>query len=307
MARSMGSWLLAVAVVQLAACGNDKMHEHRDASIDAAPPPYWQPKPGETKNWDIQITAPFDFTTPRAMMIVELFSSVPAATTLSYGDGSTVAVPAGANASAIATLAAAGAVVICRVGLGGAREGDPDYAKFPPAALSAMTLQDDPTAHFLDFAQRATWEDIAFERIDLAKQSGCDGIEPYLSDHEALDLGFTPDLELQRSWYTAVASAIHARTLSAGMRNGVTIGLIDSQVGNYDWLLVERCGENGDCELVKPFRDARKATFALDYTTDVDGMAQDAAMLCTKQTQGNVMDGLVKDVALTSAVRTQCQ
>lgn len=292
-----------VGVLSLGACGNGKMHQHRDGPIG---PAYWQPKPGETKNWDIQVNAPIDLAETRQMMIVDLWASVPAATMIDHGDGAPVSVPAGANASTIATLLARQTIIICRVGLGGLKMTDPDASKFPAAAISAMTLQDDPGAHFLDFAQREAWEDIAFARIDLAKEIGCDGIEPYLSDHGTIDLGFMPDLDLQNAWYSTVALEVHERELSAGMRNGVNIGSVDTQVGNYDWLLVERCGEDGNCELVRPFLNARKAVLAIDYTTDFEGTPQDAAPLCAEQTEGNVQDGLVKDLALSSAFRMQC-
>lgn len=296
--------VLLAGLLALGACGNDKMHEHRDGPIG---PAYWQPKPGETKNWDIQVNAPIDLAETRAMMIVDLWASVPAATTIDYAGGAPVSVPAGANATTIATLQARQTQVICRVGLGGAKTTDPDFSKFPAGALSPMTLDDDGATHFLDFAQRDTWEDIAFARVDLAKQIGCDGIEPYLSDHGQIDLGVAPTFESQQSWYAAVALAVHERELSVGMRNGLNIGLVDTQTGNYDWLLVERCGEDENCELVRPFLNARKAVFAIDYTTDFEGNDQQAAPLCAQQTIGNVQDGLVKDIALSSAFRMQCQ
>lgn len=266
--------------------------------------PWWTPQPGEAANWDIQVNAPVDFATARDMTVVDLWASVPAATMITYDDSSSVNVPAGAQAFTISTLHAADTIVVCRVGLGGAREGDPDYAKFPSAALSAMTLQDDPTAHFLDFAQRASWEAIAFERLDLAKDIGCDGIEPYLSDHASIDLGFTPDFALQQSWYTAVAEAAHERELSVGMRNGLS--WVTDQRLSYDWLLVERCGEFMECDQVKPFLDERKAVFAIEYTTNIDGEAQQTTGPCNQQAANNIEDGLIKSVALSSAVRMTC-
>ncbi len=292
------------AVLASGACGNDKMHLHPDGTIG---PTIWQPKPGETKNWDIQVTTPFSLTETRAMMIVDLWASVPAATTLDYEDGSSVSVPMGANAQTIATLQARQTKIICRVGLGGVKTSDPDFSKFPAPSISSMTLEDDQVTHFLDFAQRAAWEDIAFARIDLAKEIGCDGIEPYLSDHGFIDLGFAPELETQRSWYASVSLQVHQRQMSVGMRNGVELGLVDTQAAGYDWLLVERCGESNNCELVRPFLNARKAVFAIDYQTDFEGTPQDPAAMCTFQLAGNVQDGLVKDVALSNAFRLQCE
>lgn len=292
------------ALGALGACGNDKMHQHRDGALG---PDYWQPKPGETKNWDIQVNAPIDLSTERAMIIVDLFASVPSPTTIAYGDGSTVSVPAGSQPQTMATLQARQTIITCRVGLGGVKSTDPDFAKFPSGTVSSMTLDDDQVTHYLDFAQRAAWEDIAFARIDLAKQIGCDAIEPYLSDHGFTDLGFPPELESQRSWYAAVAAAVHGRELSVGMRNGVELGLVDTMAANYDWLLVERCAEVPNCELVRPFLNVRKAVFAIDFPTDFEGTPQDPAQMCSRQLDGNVQDGIVKDVMLSSAFRLQCE
>lgn len=292
-------WLIA-GVLALGACGNGKEHEHPDGGF-VMPDEWWMPAPSETKNWDIQINAPFDFNTQRAMMIIDLWDSVPAATTIG-----SVAVPAGANASAIATLAAKQTVIICRVGLGGVNTTDPDFGQFPAAALGEPTPFD-ANDRYLDLAMRSTWEDAAFARLDLAKAIGCDGIEPYMADHDLNMTGFNETSAAEIAWGNSVASEAHDRKLSIGMRNGTNVGgLVDALVGDFDWLLIERCGEFGDCETVRPFINARKAVFGLDYTTDVDGLPLDSMDLCDEQGIGGVKDGIVKNVELTSATRTQC-
>jgi len=284
----------------LGACGNDKMHEHHDGPIG---PEYWQPKPGETKNWDIQINAPFDFSTERAMMIVDLWTSVPAATTIEYDDGSSVSVPAGSQPQTIATLHAKSTVVICRVGLGGMKTTDPDAAKFPEGSRQPIDAKVPSDEFILDLGGTDAWQDAAFARVDLAKQIGCDGIEPYRVDHFGLDPLLT--LEQQSNWYARVALQVHERDLSVGMRNGSE--LYQTQAAGYDWALIDRCGEDNVCDMVRPVLELRKAVFALDYTTNFDGDAQDPGLLCTRQTNAGIQDGLVKSAALASGERTACE
>lgn len=301
-----------VGVLSVGACNNDKMHLHPDGVFESE---YWQPKPGETKNWDIQVNAPFDFSTERAMMIVDLWASVPAATMIDYGDGAPVSVPAGAQASTIATLQARQTVIICRVGLGGVRTSDPDYAKFPAAAIGDVATQWHPDERYLDLGQRDTWKDIAFARLDLAKQIGCDGVEAYLADHDLNVTGFIESPDVQRAWAASIALEVHQRKMSAGARNGSPTGITDTMAQQFDWQLVERCGEFTDCDpAARDFLNARKAVFAIDYNISLpddqeppQSQPQDPAELCEELAAWNIRDGLVKDVALSSAFRFQCE
>jgi hypothetical protein len=265
-------------------------------------------EPGEAKNWDIQISAPFDFDTPRTMMIVDLWDSVPMATPLTYSDGSSaISVPQGARSSTISTLEAKDTVVICRVGLGGVNTSDPDFSKFPTAAVGTVATPFDANDRYLDLSMRDAWSVFAFAHVKLAKDIGCDGIEPYLVDHDTNDTGFTTNPADLIAWAKSVAQEAHAQELSVGLRNGTSVpSHVDSLDVDFDWHLVERCGEFQECDQPKVFLDARKAVFTIEYTTSVSGATQDTGPLCTAEIQNNLRDGIVKDVALTSA-RTSCE
>jgi hypothetical protein len=291
--------VLAVGVVALGACGNDKMHLHPDGVIG---PTRWKPAPGETKNWDIQVAAPFDFSTERQMVIVDLWTSVPTATTIAYGDGSSVNVPAGAQPQTIGTLQARQTVIVCRVGLGGMWTTDPDASKFPEASRLVIDPKAPTEERILDLTDRAPWEEAAFARIDLAKQIGCAAIEPYRIDHFGINIDLT--LEEQIAWYAKVALEVHERDLSVGMRNGSQI--YQTQAASFDWAIIERCGEDDVCDMVRPVLEQRKAVFALDYNTTYLGDAQNPDVMCTRHDEAGIEDGLVKDAALSSAFRQQC-
>ncbi len=263
---------------------------------------------------------PFDVTADRAMYMLDLWA-VATATTIDYGDGSPVTVPAGPLAGKVAELKGRGAKVICRVGTGAIRLTDPDAAKFPgfaasppdrptaPAAGSVLGWStDDPMERYLDVraASRPLWESRMWKRFDLAYQLGCDGILHDWSDVISGDTGFTIAVSDQSSFGAAVVKEAHDRELSSGMHNGTTNGLIDPFAGQFDWLFVERCGEYGDCGLARPFVNLRKAVFAVDYPTDVDGAPLTMSATCSQQQAGMIDDGLIKDTALSSALRQQC-
>lgn len=315
------STMIALGVgLGLAGC-NDKMHLHPpDSARDAYQPPWWTPKPGDARNWDIQVTAPFDFSASRAMYIVDLWA-VATATTIDYGDGSPITVPAGPQAGKIAELKARGGKVICRVGTAAIRLTDPDASKYPgfaatppddpdpPAAGSVIGWStDDPMERYLDIraASLPRWQSRLWKRIDLAKQLGCDGIE-----HDWIDAitgnqsGFTLVPDDQMAFGNEVASQDHMRELSAGFQNGTTNPLIEGFATKFDWLILERCGEYGDCDLGRAFLNAMKPIFALDYQTDSDGMPLTTGAVCGGQA-AVMVDGIVKDSALSSAFRHQC-
>src|SRR6188508_3425186 len=94
--------LCAAAVFALvAACKGDPVRPDAGPTLDAYNPPWFHPTPGQIKNWDIQLAAPYDFATQRAMVIVDVWDMVPSARMLEYGDGDPVAVPAGSQPTRI--------------------------------------------------------------------------------------------------------------------------------------------------------------------------------------------------------------
>lgn len=298
---------------------------------DAAPP-WWKPAPGEAADWDIQLAkAPFDVSAPRVMYTIDLWDAVPAATTMDYGDGAPVAVPAGAHASAIATLhgRAVPAIVVCQVGTGAIRLTDPDAKKFPgyeasppnrPSMLAAGSVigwsisNADPDERWIDIheASRSKVLPLIQKRIDLAQAVGCDAIAA--SHNDIIGFQGTPGHGFAdvapgelASWATELATRIHDLRISFGIRTSASQAVDATPTSVYDWLMTERCGEYQDCALAQPFLNARKAVFEIEYTLDQEGNPNAAAAtLCREVTRARIEDGIIKDVALSSASYERC-
>jgi hypothetical protein len=322
---------LAVLASGLAACGGGSSNPAVDASPDApGPPPWWQPKVGEAKNWDIQLGAPIDVSAPRVMYDLDLWALVPSPTTIDYGDGDPVMVPAGALAGTIAQLHARtpSTIVICHLETGVLDLSLPDARKFPGYKANAAMIPDNPTApaagsvigwkvgssakRWLDIreASRDKVVPIMFKRFDLAKQIGCDGVEPdrNLAAEFSAATGFLPDGFDSYSWFAEIAKQGHARKLSTGMKNGHTLpSQTDMEADKFDWLMIERCGEDLLCDNARPFINQQKAVLAIDYERALDGTPQTSALLCPQQGLAMIADGLFKDVALTKNVRVPCE
>lgn len=321
----MRAFVLPAALTTMAACGGDPvlaLDAGPDEPVDAVPgPTWWVPGPGETANWDIQLGPPFDVAPERQMVVLDLWDVVPSATTLDHGDGAPVEVPAGPLAGAIADLHARTppAIVVCHLETGAWEPDAPDAGKFPGAA-GALPDNPDPPAdgsvigwstgalRYLDLstAGRAGFAELIWKRFDLAKQIGCDALLPDHNDVVTRASGFTVTVEEQGAWFRELASEGHERDLSVGMKDGNTIpGHVDDLADDLDWLVIQRCAEFLDCGSGRPFLNLQKAVFAIDYVADEDG-GIDPAVGCLRQREALIADGLIKDVALTAATRTQC-
>ncbi len=345
-ARAIGGMTSAVLAMGVAACGSS----HPTTAVDAPPgPTWWQPQVGQVKNWDIQLTS-VDVSEPRVMYDLDLWSLVPTSTTIDYGDGSApLTAPAGPLAGVIPQLHARtpSTIVICHVETGLWEASRPDAQQFPGANIDPTQIPDNPdmpapgavtgspapgsvvgwsldntdpagaNRRMLDTsaAARKLWEPIILKRLDLARRIGCDGIEPAHNDAGIYASGFMVPTEDTYSWFTEIATQGHKLALSTGMKGGdLVAGAIDTEVGNFDWMMIERCGENMSCDVVKPFLAMSKPVLAIEYSTD-DGrnmdpprapMPQSAAGVCDQQNMAGIPDGIYKDVQLTSMVRTQC-
>ncbi len=314
--RAAAGCLIAALAV---ACGDDGAPTLPDSRpLDAFQPPWWTPHPGETKNWDIQLAAPFDVSASRAMYELDLWD-VATATTIDYGDGTPVTVPDGPLAGKVAALHALTPrpIVVCHVDVGAIALDDPDAEKFAGFEATPPDRPTAPTAdsvigwstldgkRFLDLrdASRAMWAPIIRKRFDLAKQLGCDAIEGDHNDQVGQDTGFPVTGADVVAAFTATANDVHTLELSAGQKNGnlLTPGLVDL----FDWMLIERCGEFDDCDTARPYIDQNKTVFALDYLTDVDG-GVDFTLACSRYPHALIREGLHKDAALTSTYRMEC-
>ncbi len=315
------------AVLVAAACGDDTSSTpDGPPSLDAFEPAWWAPTPGEVTSWDIQLAAPYDTTAARGMYILDLFAVTPGGT-LTYGDGSTVALPPGVLAGTIDALHARTPApkVICRINTATIRLTDPDAVKLPgyeadppddptdPAVGSVIGWEGYSTGErFLDVraAARARWLPLLLARYDHAAAIGCDGVMPDGNDLIRSATGFgTLAIEDQQALYEEVAAASHARVLSVGQRFNTSLpGQTDELADDFDWVLPERCAEFDDCFTARPYLNQRKAAFAVDYQRDVEAdTGVSLALACETWLFDSMVDGVLKDDGLTGAFSMRCE
>jgi hypothetical protein len=102
----------------------------------------------------------------------------------------------------------------------------------------------------------------------LAKQSGCDGIEPDQNNPVGNNPGFSISYADEKAWYLEVARDAHAVGLTVVMKNGIEL-LPDSQlVAAFDGDINEQCYQYDECDGLHAFVAAGKWVGEVEYTNN---------------------------------------
>ncbi len=201
----------------------------------------WCPTPGTSWQW--QLTGTLDTSLDVAMYDIDLFDT---------------------PAETIASLHAAGRIVVCYFSAGSHEDWRPDASEFPPAAIG------DP----LDAWPGERWLDVRDPnvrllmqaRLDLAVEHDCDAVEPDNVDGFANSTGFPLSDADQLDYNRFLATEAHTRGLSIGLKND--LDQIPELVDDFDWALNEECMSYAECDRLAPFVQANKAVFHVEYVDD---------------------------------------
>lgn len=100
-------------------------------------------------------------------------------------------------------------------------------------------------------------------RLDLAKQKGCDGVEPDNMDGYINNSGFNLTASDQLAYNRFIANEAHIRNLSVGLKNDLdqVVELVDY----YDFSVNEQCFEYSECSTLIPFINKGKPVFNSEY------------------------------------------
>ena len=101
------------------------------------------------------------------------------------------------------------------------------------------------------------------KRLDLAKEKGCDGVEPDNVNGYINNTGFNLSADNQLSYNKFLAKEAHKRDLSIGLKND--LNQIVELESYFDFSLNEQCHFFKECEKLKPFINSNKAVFNAEY------------------------------------------
>jgi len=213
----------------------------------------WQPPVGTTWQW--QLTGTIDTSFDVEMYDIDLFDT-PQAT--------------------IDQLHADGRIVICYFSAGSWEDFRPDQGDFPQIVLG-NPLDGFPDERWLDISRIDLLSSIMEARMDLAVTKDCDGVEPDNMDGYTNNSGFPLSYQDQIDYNIFIAEAAHARGLSVGLKNDLP--QIQDLEPFFDWALNEQCFQFNECRAYRPFLDAGKAVFGVEYIGPPSGFCPIAVQI----------------------------
>lgn len=155
-----------------------------------------------------------------------------------------------------------GKKVVCYINVGSWEDWRSDKEAFPQEALGNEYAGWEGE-RWLDIRNPAL-RPIMQQRLNLAKNKGCDAIDPDNIDGYANDTGFPITAKEQITYDRWIAAEAHARGMSIGQKNAGE--LIGDLISSYDWALLESCVDQGWCAEFSPFIRQGKAVFDVEYT-----------------------------------------
>jgi len=168
------------------------------------------------------------------------------------------------SAALIQQIQATGKNVICYFSAGSYEEWRPDANQFNASEIG-NPLDGWPGERWLDIRSNNV-HSIMRARLDLAKQKGCDGVEPDNMDGYTNNPGFNLTAIDQLSFNRLIANEAHSRNLSVGLKND--IDQIGDLVNYYDFAVNEQCFEYSECDSLAPFINSGKPVLNAEYSQE---------------------------------------
>ncbi len=188
------------------------------------------------------------------------------------------------EASLVKQLHSKGIKVICYFSAGSYENWRPDANKFPKDVLGKR-LENWAAEKWLDIRSEAV-RSIMSERLDLAKEKGCDGVEPdnmdaFEDEHKGENKsGFNLSPIEQIDFNKFIAKAAHLRGLAAGLKNDLS--QIAELVEHFDFAINEQCFEYKECEALSLFIKKGKPVLNAEYKKKYVRDASARQELCRK-------------------------
>lgn len=214
------------------------------AAAPAAAPAIWQPKTGI--KWQIQLeNAVEDISMDADIFDIDMFDN---------------------TAAKISEIHKKGAKVICYFSAGTYENWRPDANKFTDSDFGSA-LPDWPGERWLNL-HSSNVRKIMQDRLDLAKQKGCDGVDPDNIDAYGNDNGLDLTEADSIDYLNFLSSEAHSRGMSIGLKNGGDI--IPSVIEKMQWSVNEQCAQYDECDTYAAFTDVGKPVFHIEYVDEIE-------------------------------------
>ncbi len=199
----------------------------------------WRPAPG--LSWQIQYTETIDTSLNVDVYNLDLFDT---------------------SAEVISAIRSKGKHVICYFSAGAYENWRPDRVAFPGSVLGRY-LDGWAGERWLDIRRLDILIPIMRARLEQAANKGCNGVDPDNVDGYSNNTGFALSYDDQLAYNKALAEAAHDLGLAIGLKNN--LDQIRDLVNHFDFAVNEQCFQYEECDTLKPFVDAGKAVFGIEY------------------------------------------
>ncbi|PNY27995.1 Uncharacterized protein TCAP_02068 [Tolypocladium capitatum] len=192
------------------------------------------------------------------------------------------------SADTFAKLRAAGISIICYFSAGSWENWRSDKDQFPAADLGKV-LNGWPNEKWLNVSSPAV-RDIMKARIKAAASKGCTAIDPDNVDGYDNDNGLGLTGEEAADYVKFLATEAASYNMSTGLKNA---GALIPRVINFVQFSVnEQCIQFAECKNFKPFIDANKPVFNIEYPPSAPNVpANVAADICSHQGKAAYTEG----------------
>ena len=196
---------------------------------------------------------------------------------------------------------ASGKHVICYFSAGSSENWRPDFSKFKPADMG-KELEGWPGERWLDVRSANVWS-IMTARMDMAKQKGCDGIDPDNVDGYTNKPGFSFTARDQLDYNTFLANNAHQRGLTVSLKNDMD--QVKTLASLFDFSINEQCFQYNECDKLQPFIALNKPVFNIEYNKMYVNSTNRRTALC-KISTGYKMSTLILPQGLNDKYRYSC-
>ncbi|MFA0037100.1 endo alpha-1,4 polygalactosaminidase [Vibrio sp. 10N.261.52.A1] len=201
----------------------------------------------------------------------------------------------------IKNLQQSGIKVVCYFSAGSYEDYRDDRELFLPNTLG-NTLDGWDNERWLDI-RSANVHSIMKKRLDIAKNKGCDGVEPDNMDGYTNNSGFNLTSQDQLAYNRFIANEAHKRGLAVGLKND--LDQIGELVEYFDFAVNEQCFEYNECDALLPFINHGKPVLTTEYLDKYVNNPNERATIC-QESRDNLFSTLILPLDLNDSFRFSC-
>ncbi|MEA2522513.1 MAG: hypothetical protein QOI81_2159 [Actinomycetota bacterium] len=168
------------------------------------------------------------------------------------------------HAGIVGDLHTAGREVVCYISAGSWEKWRPDAGRFPDSVLGNSNGW--PGERWLNISRLRVLAPIMRDRVQMCASRGYDAVEFDNVDGYQNHTGFPLTGGDQLKYDTFLANLAHTNGMSAVLKND--LGQIKTLLPYFDFALNEQCFQYNECGKLRPFVDAGKAVFGVEYKLD---------------------------------------